>query len=143
MDTNLVFKYENKLSHNLVKNKPKVNHESGVYKIPCKSCEKSYIGETGRTLTKRIEEHKKDIEKQKPDSGVAEHIRDTDHFFDFKKAKIVYPSKNTLKRHIVESTLIASLKKSEETCNLNLGFAPHNVFLTKHLKEIIHLDDFD
>ena len=81
MDTNLVFKYENKLSHNLVNNKPKVNHESGVYKIPCKSCEKSYIGETGRTLTKRIEEHKKDIEKQKPDSGVAEHVRDTDHFF--------------------------------------------------------------
>ena len=143
LGTNLVFKYDNKLSHNLVKNKPKINNEAGVYKIPCKSCDKSYIGETGRSLKKRITEHKKDIVLQKYESGVAEHVRETDHFFDFQNAKIVYPSNNTLKRHIIESTLISTLQKTDKTCNLNLGFAPHNVFLTKHLKEIIHLDDFD
>ena len=143
MDTNLVFNYKNKLSHNLIQNKPSIASESGVYKIPCKNCDKNYIGETGRTLKKRIDEHKKDIRIQKSDSGVAEHVRKNNHFFDFKKAKIVYPSNSTIKRHIVESTLIADLKKSNKTCNLNLGFAPHNHFLTKHLKEIIPLDDFD
>jgi len=143
MDTNLVFNYKNKLSHNLIQNKPSIDSESGVYKIPCKNCDKNYIGETGRTLKKRIDEHKKDIRIQKSDSGVAEHVRKNNHFFDFKKAKIVYPSNSTIKRHIVESTLIADLKKSNKTCNLNLGFAPHNHFLTKHLKEIIPLDDFD
>ena len=141
-NTNLVFNYENKLSHNLVMNKPKDKLTSGVYKIPCKDCEKSYIGETGRCLQKRITEHKKDIVMQKSESGVAEHVREFDHFFDFKNAKIVYPSKNIAKRHIVESTLIATLKKSNKTCNLNLGFSPHNEFLTNHLKEIINLDEF-
>ena len=142
LNTNLVFNYENKLSHNLVMNKPKDKPTSGVYKIPCKDCEKSYIGETGRCLEKRITEHKKDIVMQKSESGVAEHVRESDHFFDFKNAKIIYPSKNVVKRHIVESTLISTLKKSNKTCNLNLGFAPHNEFLTKHLKEIIDLDEF-
>ena len=79
---------------------------------------------------------------QKSESGVAEHVRESDHFFDFKNAKIIYPSKNVVKRHIVESTLISTLKKSNKTCNLNLGFAPHNEFLTKHLKEIINLEEF-
>ena len=33
MDTNLVFKYENKLSHKLVKNKPKAEEEDNFINI--------------------------------------------------------------------------------------------------------------
>ena len=29
-----------------------------VYEIPCQDCEKVYIGETGRSLQKRMTEHK-------------------------------------------------------------------------------------
>jgi len=33
-----------------------------VYKIPCASCEKCYIGETGRKFGTRLKEHKTEVE---------------------------------------------------------------------------------
>ena len=39
---------------------PKEKKTGVVYKIPCKTCNKSYIGETGRTLETRLKEHKRD-----------------------------------------------------------------------------------
>ena len=30
-----------------------------VYKIPCKNCERVYVGETGRQLAARVKEHRK------------------------------------------------------------------------------------
>jgi len=33
-----------------------------VYKIPCASCEKCYIGETGRKFGTRLKEHKMEVE---------------------------------------------------------------------------------
>ena len=124
LNTNLVFNYENKLSHNLVMNKPKDKPTSGVYKIPCKDCEKSYIGETGRCLEKRITEHKKDIVMQKSESGVAEHVRESDHFFDFKNAKIAHYSKSIHKRDIIKLAIINKYSKLDLTVNLHKGFGP-------------------
>ena len=48
--------------------------ETGIYKIPCKDCDKYYIGETGRSLGLRIKEHTnmKDVNK----SAVANQISD-------------------------------------------------------------------
>ena len=60
-NTELIFKHRNKLSNQVVYNKPKPLFRSGVYTSPCKSCPKQYIGETGRKLEIRIQEHKKDI----------------------------------------------------------------------------------
>ena len=34
-----------------------------VYQIPCKNCNQVYIGETGRTLATRLQEHKDDVRK--------------------------------------------------------------------------------
>ena len=34
-----------------------------VYKIECKECESNYIGEAGRCVQDRIDEHKKDARK--------------------------------------------------------------------------------
>ena len=42
----------------------KLKNNGVVYKIPCKNCNHSYIGETGRSLGVRLEEHKKDCENQ-------------------------------------------------------------------------------
>ena len=34
-----------------------------VYSIPCKNCDKQYIGETGRKFGLRVDEHKSEAEK--------------------------------------------------------------------------------
>ena len=60
-----------------------------VYQIPCKSCNHTCIGETGRTFGTRLEEHKKEVEnvttrrftrEQKRVSTAIEHVSAiTDH----------------------------------------------------------------
>ena len=36
-----------------------------VYQIPCKNCGAEYIGDTGRILKTRLEEHRKDVDNTK------------------------------------------------------------------------------
>ena len=44
------------------KDKRDPKETSGViYKIPCKNCDQSYIGETGRNFSYRLEEHQKNV----------------------------------------------------------------------------------
>ena len=35
-----------------------------MYKVPCASCEKTYIGETGRKLGVRLQEHRPEVESK-------------------------------------------------------------------------------
>ena len=54
------------LRHLLVhlKDKVKILRKANcVYRIPCKNCDKSYVGETGRCLGLRMEEHRKEAER--------------------------------------------------------------------------------
>ena len=44
-----------------------------VYEVPCKDCPRVYIGETGRTLKKRISEHKTAVKNNDPKNGIAVH----------------------------------------------------------------------
>ena len=121
-NTEIIFKHKNKLSNQIVYNKPKSLTHSGVYKIPCKSCQKQYIGETGRDLDTRISEHKKDIKPkviQNKESGVASHVFNTGHSFDFENAKIVHDCDNKTERHIVESVLICLYSKQDLTVKFN------------------------
>ena len=44
-----------------------LNSKKGViYEVPCKDCPCVYIGETGRTLEKRLSEHKTEVKKNDP-----------------------------------------------------------------------------
>ncbi len=67
-----------------VKPKPDDNNLPGViYKIPCLDCNRSYIGETGRTLQVRIGEHKRhcrNLDTNK--SAVAQHSLEEGHRID-------------------------------------------------------------
>ena len=67
----------------------------GVYDIPCKGCDKSYIGETGRLFGTRLQEHQKDSENiqdtkftranrkvstsEQHKSAITDHIPQEDH----------------------------------------------------------------
>ena len=92
--------------------RPKDKREKGetsevVYEIPCKNCDKSYIGETKRRLDVRISEHKKETEEQTSShaqftratrkssvteihkSAVCEHAVKENHVIDWDNVQIV------------------------------------------------------
>jgi len=49
----------------LVHPKDTLNYEEAsqcIYEIPCKNCDKVYVGETGRNLSTRLNEHRKEVE---------------------------------------------------------------------------------
>ena len=141
VNTRLVFTYDNKLTQNLCKNKPKNDAvDMGVYEIPCGTCKKIYVGESGRDLEKRVEEHKNDIKNAKEKSGIFVHVRDFDHPIDFKNARVIYPSSSVRRRHIVESALIEKHQKDDNCINLNKGFAHNNPLVSKYVRELANLN---
>ena len=95
-----------------------------VYKIPCKNCEKSYIGETKRRLDIRISEHKKETETQASlhaqftratrkasvteihKSAVSEHVVQENHVIDWDNVKIVDREQDRKTRWIKEAIAI-------------------------------------
>ena len=51
-----------------------------MYRIPCTSCGKVYIEETGRPIGERILEHSRGVRLMQPDnSAIVEHTYDADH----------------------------------------------------------------
>ena len=141
VNTRLVFTYDNKLTQNLCKNKPKNDAvDMGVYEIPCGTCKTIYVGESGRDLEKRVEEHKNDIKNAKEKSGIFVHVRDFDHPIDFKNARVIYPSSSVRRRHIVESALIEKHQKDDNCINLNKGFAHNNPLVSKYVRELANLN---
>lgn len=89
-------------------------HQSNIiYMIPCRDCEKCYIGQTGRQLHTRIKEHKKNILlPQQNHTALTKHTIESDHFFDFNNAKIIGKHKDTFFRTIRETIEIIKHKNS-------------------------------
>ena len=57
----MVFKSQGTLRQTLTRVKtarPEMKKKDIIYEIPCKDSDMSYIGETGRSLPKRLTEHK-------------------------------------------------------------------------------------
>ncbi|CAN0059916.1 unnamed protein product [Heterosigma akashiwo] len=101
-----------------------------VYKISCKQCEVSYVGQTKRTLATRVKEHSWSVDaaktsflfvcrhkKGKKDTGLPAHCLDTDfsHRFDFDNAEVLYRETHWGKRLKKEAMYIAMV---ENTCNI-------------------------
>ena len=72
-----------------VKNRIPEEKKTGVvYEVPCKDCDGVYVGETGRTLKKRISEHKQAVRRMDDKNGIAVHVQRMDHRIDSEKASI-------------------------------------------------------
>lgn len=67
-EINIAMKCQNTLKRLYSNTKAKTPHyleTNVIYKIPCKDCDKFYIGQTGRYLNTRLKEHERDTKKNK------------------------------------------------------------------------------
>jgi hypothetical protein len=73
-----------------------------VYSIPCQ-CGKVYVGQSGQTVEKRVEEHRRHICLAHPEkSAVAKHSIDNDHKIRLQEAKILASKSGYMHRLISE-----------------------------------------
>ena len=85
----------------------------------CKDCEKLYIGETGRTLKKRVSEHKQAVRKFNMNNGVAAHVHNEDHRIDWDRAKVIGQQEFYWKRGVTQAIMIH--QHNQQTMNLDCG----------------------
>ncbi|XP_072024912.1 uncharacterized protein [Amphiura filiformis] len=102
-----------------------------VYDIPCKGCNKSYIGETGRPFGVRKKEHQKDTEKiatknftrasrklsttEQHKSAITDHVAQENHVIDWEGAKLLDRDSNAFSRGVREAIQIR--KKGKNSLN--------------------------
>ena len=72
----------------------------------------------------------------KEESGVATHVRENDHFFNFDEAEVLVPCNDRRKRHIIESAIIKT--QPNKVVNLNHGFSPNNILLSSYICNIFN-----
>ncbi|CAF4501415.1 unnamed protein product, partial [Didymodactylos carnosus] len=75
-----------------------------VYKIQCKNCDLSYIGETAREKQIRMNEHQYDIRNDKITSAVAQHANTHSHSFDFQTVETL-ALETAWKRRVIKESL--------------------------------------
>ena len=107
------FKSSTTLRNVLTKVKPanvRTDTKECIYKIPCE-CGNVYIGETGRPLSVRINEHKRNCSRGEMEkSKLAEHAWSHSHKILFDKAEPIAKESNAWKRKIKESAFITGNK---------------------------------
>ncbi|KYN29541.1 hypothetical protein ALC57_01006, partial [Trachymyrmex cornetzi] len=118
MNKKVAFKAHNNLNSiiKLGKDQLKTNEQKGVvYKINCKECDVSYVGQTKRKMGTRIFEHQQDIKNKKHCSSVlAEHQMNNGHNFNWDDIKIMAREQYLFKRLTSEMIFI---KKQENGLN--------------------------
>ena len=90
-----------------------LNKAGVVYKVDCKECDASYIGQTGRHLKERIKEHRSALEKgNTQNSGIAEHAYEAHHEISWDTVCVLDQESNTNRRLVRESLHIRTAKPS-------------------------------
>ena len=113
---NIAFNYKNTIRSCLIRNNNsnKDNGKKiGVYEIPCKDCEKKYYGESGRGLPIRLTEHKRAYDLHAENNALVNHSLIQDHRIDWEQSKVIFNSKNTGIRRLVEGAVINCGKSME------------------------------
>ena len=81
---------------------------AGIYSIPCKDCNKHYIGETQRNLKKRIHKPKRSIKTNDDRNDLFSHMLVLKHIFDFSQTTQIKPIHCKTPRRLLESAVISN-----------------------------------
>ena len=108
-DVNVVFK-KGRTLHSMIFNgkfkKKDGRKKNVIYKIPCKDCKLSYIGETSQWYDERESQHRRCIRNQDENNGIFRHIKDTGHDIAWEKVEFLDYDQRTPCRKMKESFLI-------------------------------------
>ena len=121
-----------------------------VYQIPCRDCDKVYIGETGRKFGVRKTEHQQEAESlgkayftraKKKEAGltqnksaISDHVAQENHTIEWKKSKIVSRDRNKFTGWIREAIHIQRgrehiMNRDMGQCKLSSTHAEHSLSL--------------
>lgn len=111
------------------KDKTDESNNSGIYRINCKDCNAAYIGQTGRQLKTRINEHKKNLT-----SNVYQHRLNLGHNIDYENAKLLHKCSKGKRMDLLEVYEICRHEKDIKyhVINDKLQINPPPIF--KYLK---------
>jgi len=73
------FRTTNTIQKQLSKNPHNQQNPSGIYSLKCNSCNKKYVGQTGRGIDTRYTEHNRYIRTNNPQSACGTHILQNRH----------------------------------------------------------------
>ncbi|KYN19405.1 hypothetical protein ALC57_08263 [Trachymyrmex cornetzi] len=106
LNVNLSFCSLNKLNCFIRPQKDRLSNlqkKNVIYKINCRDCDASYVGQTKRTLKTRVKEHKNDIRKSDGNLSVlSEHRLELNHEFDWDDVEVVDSERWLYRRRITE-----------------------------------------
>ncbi|KYN27905.1 hypothetical protein ALC57_02691 [Trachymyrmex cornetzi] len=95
---------------------PTMSQAEVVYRLNCKNCDASYVGQTGRCVGVRMSEHRNHINRNTTQSSViTEHRLQTSHDFNWDNIKILDKEKFWNKRMLSE---MIHIKKQKYRLNL-------------------------
>ena len=115
-DNPIIFSYPRSIGSSIInvfQNKKEVT--AGVYNIPCNDCEKSYYGQTGRSINHRILEHKRAVRYGHENNGIFLHLKNTGHRINWENSELIFKSSCGYKRKIIEAAVI------KRTDNINIS----------------------
>lgn len=101
-----------------------------VYRIPCKDCDKAYIGKTTQFLEKRLYQHGYNIRKKDNKTALCQHSVNLNHSFDFENVSVLVGEKNDEILRILEMYYIISEESSlvnNQTDSEDLSAVYYNV----------------
>ena len=100
--TNLITTLQQLLTNVKDKVEPK-DRQGVVYKIKCRDCPTTYVGETGRNLNTRLTEHRRATKNGNNKNNIAEHHLQTDHRIDWDSAECISFSTHYYQQLTLES----------------------------------------
>jgi hypothetical protein len=115
-----VFTNDQKLKNLLGNTKDKIENieKAGIYKIECKECNDTYIGQTKRSIQIRFKEHLKTFQRNdSTTSSVAKHMISKKHTFDETNLKLVKHVRDPQQLDAFESIEILRQKPAMNTDN--------------------------
>ena len=163
----LSFRYSNTIRSRLINNSSRIGDKTkGVYCVPCLDCPLGYLGETGRSISIRLDEHKRACRRGDRDNAIVTHSLVEDYRMGFNRASLVYSSNNIGIRKSVEGALISlnstfksnkssakedsftsymicSSLKIKQYCNIVATISPAALPLSSQVDELAHCGTHD